>query len=88
MPFETKDQSAPLSPTRDLALSHSDEEKGSSRRPSESRFTLQKILRYGRVEARGIEPVPFDDRTSTRYYNIFTIWTSINSNILGYVLVS
>ncbi|OAA73711.1 purine-cytosine permease FCY21 [Cordyceps fumosorosea ARSEF 2679] len=62
-----------------------DEEQGDSRRSSISSLpsTFQKILRYGRVEARGIEPIPLEERTSTRYYNIATIWTSINTNIIG-----
>lgn len=64
-----------------------DEEKAysppSAASPSSSPSAFQKFLRYGRVEARGIEPIPIEERTSTRYYNIATIWTSINSNILG-----
>ncbi|KAJ3497919.1 hypothetical protein NLG97_g1537 [Lecanicillium saksenae] len=62
-----------------------DEEKGTSRQSSVTSFQsrLQKILRYGRIEARGIEPIPLEERTSTRYYNIATIWTSVNTNILG-----
>ncbi|KAJ6780360.1 hypothetical protein PWT90_03568 [Aphanocladium album] len=62
-----------------------DEEKGNSRRSSVSSepSVFQKVLRYGRVEARGIEPIPLEERTSTRYYNIATIWTSVNTNILG-----
>lgn len=62
-----------------------DEEKAGSRRSSQSSLpvTFQKILRYGRVESRGIQPIPLEERTSTRYYNIATIWTSVNSNIIG-----
>ncbi len=62
-----------------------DEEQADSRRSSVSSLpaTFQKILRYGRVESRGIEPIPIEERTSTRYYNIATIWTSINTNIIG-----
>jgi hypothetical protein len=44
---------------------------------------LDRVLRMGRVEAKGIQPVPLEARLSTRYWNIFTIWTSINTNILG-----
>jgi hypothetical protein len=44
---------------------------------------IERILRKGRVEAKGIHPVPADDRTSTRYWNIFTVWCSMNTNILG-----
>ncbi|KEY74675.1 hypothetical protein S7711_05428 [Stachybotrys chartarum IBT 7711] len=42
-----------------------------------------KALRLGRVEQRGIEPLPLSARTSTRYLNIFTVWCSMNTNILG-----
>lgn len=44
---------------------------------------VEKLLRLGRVEAKGIEPVPIEERKSTRYWNIFTIWCSMNTNILG-----
>ncbi|KAM3561481.1 hypothetical protein ARSEF4850_003191 [Beauveria asiatica] len=63
-----------------------DEEQATSRPSSVSSSlpcAFQKILRYGRVEARGIEPIPLEERTSTRYYNIATIWTSVNTNIIG-----
>jgi hypothetical protein len=44
---------------------------------------FHKALRMGRVEEKGIQPIPVEERTVTRFYNIFTIWASINSNILG-----
>lgn len=44
---------------------------------------FHKALRMGRVEEKGIQPIPLEERTVTRFYNIFTIWASINSNILG-----
>ncbi|KAL2204550.1 hypothetical protein CC79DRAFT_1344566 [Sarocladium strictum] len=43
---------------------------------------LHRVLRAGRVEETGIQPVAVEDRTSTKFYNIFTIWCSINCNIL------
>lgn len=54
----------------------------------ESRFavafeTVERVLRMGRVEAKGIQPVPVKDRKSTRFWNIFTVWCSMNTNILG-----
>jgi purine-cytosine permease-like protein len=53
--------------------------------PSSSKIAnrLDKLLKMGRIEAKGIEPVPLEERTLTRYFNIFTIWCSINTNILG-----
>ncbi|KAK7423814.1 hypothetical protein QQZ08_008857 [Neonectria magnoliae] len=44
---------------------------------------FHKALRMGRVEEKGIQPIPVEERQMTRFYNIFTIWFSINSNILG-----
>lgn len=44
---------------------------------------FKKALRMGRVEEKGIQPIPEQDRQMTRFYNIFTVWFSINSNILG-----
>lgn len=43
---------------------------------------LRKVLTAGRVEERGIQPIPLQDRNSTRYFNCFTIWCSMNCNIL------
>ncbi|KYK62134.1 purine-cytosine permease FCY22 [Drechmeria coniospora] len=44
---------------------------------------LRKVLRMGRVEENGIRPLAVEERTNTRFFNIFTVWFSINSNILG-----
>lgn len=44
---------------------------------------FRKALRMGRVEEKGIHPLPVEERSVTKFYNIFTIWCSINSNILG-----
>lgn len=44
---------------------------------------VEKVLLMGRIEAKGIQPVPIEERTNTRYWNIFTIWCSMNTNILG-----
>lgn len=43
---------------------------------------VKKILRAGRVEETGIEPVPLEERTNTKFYNVFTVWCSMNCNIL------
>ncbi|PTB37594.1 uncharacterized protein TrAFT101_005526 [Trichoderma asperellum] len=50
---------------------------------SDEESLLHKVLRAGRIEERGILPVPVEERTSTRFFNIFTVWFSINANILG-----
>jgi hypothetical protein len=38
---------------------------------------------FGRVEARGITPIPVKERTVTRTINIFTLWWSMSTNILA-----
>jgi hypothetical protein len=54
-------------------------------RTSESSATrlLSEVLAKGQVEGHGIVPLPIEDRTSTRYFNVFTIWFSMNTNILA-----
>lgn len=56
-------------------------------RTSESSATrlINEVLARGRVEGRGIVPLPVEERISTRYFNVFTIWFSMNTNILAWV---
>lgn len=49
---------------------------------SKTSSKFHKVLRLGRVEEHGIEPIPLAERTSTRYLNAFTVWFSMNANIL------
>lgn len=42
-----------------------------------------KLVRLGRVEERGIAPIPLKERTVTRTMDVFTLWWSMNVNILG-----
>ena len=44
---------------------------------------VHRLLSYGRVEERGVVPVPVKDRTVTRYWKVFSIWFSMNVNILA-----
>ncbi|KAG5936660.1 hypothetical protein E4U59_004885 [Claviceps monticola] len=44
---------------------------------------LRKLLRRSRIEENGIRPLPVEGRKERRFFNIFTIWFSINSNILA-----
>jgi cytosine/uracil/thiamine/allantoin permease len=71
---------------------HEQDKRPSSPRPASaasasssllSLTMLHKALRLGRVEEKGIQPLPVDERTSTRFFNIFTVWFSMNSNILA-----
>jgi hypothetical protein len=43
---------------------------------------LRKAAAFGRVEIRGITPIPVKERTVTRTVNVFTLWWSMNTNIL------
>jgi hypothetical protein len=43
---------------------------------------LDKLVKFGRVEIRGIAPIPVEERTVTRTINIFTLWWCMNANIL------
>ncbi|KAK4122281.1 hypothetical protein N657DRAFT_672861 [Parathielavia appendiculata] len=47
------------------------------------RRVLYKAAQFGRVEVRGITPIPVKERTVERTVNIFTLWWSMNTNILG-----
>lgn len=55
---------------------------GRTSESSASRLLLE-VLAKGKVEGHGIVPLPIEDRTSTRYFNVFTIWFSMNTNILA-----
>ncbi|KAL1841445.1 hypothetical protein VTJ49DRAFT_7060 [Mycothermus thermophilus] len=44
---------------------------------------LRKAAAFGRVEVRGITPIPVKERTVTKTVNVFTLWWSMNTNILG-----
>ncbi|KAH7305287.1 NCS1 nucleoside transporter [Stachybotrys elegans] len=44
---------------------------------------LRNYWQSSQVENRGIEPIPLEERTSKRYFNAFTLWCSINTNILA-----
>ncbi|KAH8887380.1 hypothetical protein GQ53DRAFT_292659 [Thozetella sp. PMI_491] len=43
---------------------------------------FEKAAAYGRVELRGISPIPVEERTVKRTVNIFTLWWCMNANIL------
>ncbi|KAK3902921.1 permease for cytosine/purines, uracil, thiamine, allantoin-domain-containing protein [Staphylotrichum tortipilum] len=54
-----------------------------ARRWARTRDFLHKAATFGRVEVRGITPIPVKERTVERTVNIFTLWWSMNTNILG-----
>lgn len=53
------------------------EEKGSIR----SHDWKQRLLTWG-VEIRGITPVPVEERTDTRFVNIFSLWFTMSVTLL------
>jgi hypothetical protein len=57
-------------------------ETSATARSSNVAGLVHKVLNAGRVEERGIQPLPIEERTSTSYFNTFTIWCSMNANIL------
>ncbi|KAK3308767.1 permease for cytosine/purines, uracil, thiamine, allantoin-domain-containing protein [Chaetomium strumarium] len=48
-----------------------------------TRELLLKAATFGRVEVRGITPIPVKERNVSQTVNIFTLWWSMNTNILG-----
>ncbi|KAK4191713.1 putative purine-cytosine permease [Podospora australis] len=46
------------------------------------RNILHKLVVFGRVEVRGVAPIPVKERTVETTINIFTLWWSMNANIL------
>jgi hypothetical protein len=59
---------------------------GNHTRPPGWRGTLSRLQERSAVELRGCTPIPFDERTETNYFNIFTLWFSMSCNPLPYVL--
>lgn len=72
----TIEKKSPAASSHTSEQSDSDEESG-------YQLKLRQILHSGQVEQNGIAPIPIEDRTSTRFINIFTVWCSANTNILG-----
>lgn len=48
---------------------------------SRSTIWLDRLKRWG-LETRGMQPVPLEERTDTRFINIFFLWFTMNVNIL------
>jgi hypothetical protein len=46
-----------------------------------STIWLDRLRRWG-LETRGMQPVPIEERTDTRFINIFFMWFTMNVNIL------
>ncbi|KAK3315635.1 permease for cytosine/purines, uracil, thiamine, allantoin-domain-containing protein [Apodospora peruviana] len=46
------------------------------------RGVVDTIVKFGRVEVRGISPIPVHERTVTQTVNVFTLWACMNTNVL------
>ncbi|KAF2023725.1 hypothetical protein EK21DRAFT_80214 [Setomelanomma holmii] len=57
------------------------EQESTSRRRN-WRGVMSVLERRGDVEFRGCTPVPYEDRTETSYFNIFTLWFCMSCNPL------
>ncbi|KAJ9144533.1 Purine-cytosine permease fcyB 4 [Pleurostoma richardsiae] len=73
------DNEAQNDPEKQGAAEPSGPRPGVSRRLA----PLYRLLAAGQIEERGVVPVPFEERTSTRYWNAFSIWFCMNVNILA-----
>lgn len=43
---------------------------------------LSKLASRGSVELRGSTPVPYEERTVTQYFDIFSLWFCMSCNLL------
>jgi hypothetical protein len=46
------------------------------------RGIMSMLEEQGDVEFRGCTPIPYEERTETNYFNIFTLWFSMSCNPL------
>ncbi|KAK4147233.1 permease for cytosine/purines, uracil, thiamine, allantoin-domain-containing protein [Dichotomopilus funicola] len=70
-------------PAADDTPTNHDNNGNNNTRKTRLRTLLSKAAAFGRVEVRGITPIPVKERTVTRTVNVFTLWWSMNTNILG-----
>lgn len=71
--------------TADPEAAGSKHGKDSSTVAGRVRQFLSDAARSGRLEGRGIAPVPPEERTMKKTVTIFTLWWTMNTNILGVV---
>ncbi len=56
--------------------------RGNASRVGGLRGIFNLLARRGDVELQGAVPVPYDERTETNYFNIFTLWFCMSCNPL------
>ncbi|KAH7139742.1 permease for cytosine/purines, uracil, thiamine, allantoin-domain-containing protein [Dactylonectria estremocensis] len=64
------------------SLDNHDTSQGQVDAVSGWRRAFNKAATFGRVELRGIQPIPVEERTDTQFVNVFTIWWCMNANLL------
>jgi len=65
--------------------SNSSPHRGKASRVGGLHGLLNLLAKRGDVELQGATPVPYDERTETNYFNIFTLWFCMSCNPLPYV---
>lgn len=73
--------SKPADPEKMNAQTHDTDIETASDRAAGKWGFLDKLAASS-VEARGVMPVPLEERTSTRYSSYFSIWFCMNVNLL------
>ncbi|KAF2865604.1 permease for cytosine/purines, uracil, thiamine, allantoin-domain-containing protein [Massariosphaeria phaeospora] len=65
-------------------MNQESEKEKSDDAPEQGRIQrlLRTLERRGGVEVRGCEPVPYEERTATNYFDIFSIWFCMQCNPL------
>jgi hypothetical protein len=65
-----------------LGESNGEVMEGKQARARGRRGILSVLEERGDVEFRGCTPIPYEERTETNYFNIFTLWFSMSCNPL------
>jgi len=60
---------------------HDLEEDGASKRSIYSNSLTRRLLKFG-VEEEGVHPIPAEERTDTKLFNVFTIWWAMSIGII------
>jgi hypothetical protein len=47
---------------------------------------LSRITNWG-IELRGVAPIPLEERTDSRFINVFFVWFTLSTNLLPYVYI-
>jgi hypothetical protein len=47
---------------------------------------LSRITNWG-IELRGVSPIPLEERTDSRFINVFFVWFTLSTNLLPYVFI-